>query len=201
MPSKTQIAIKLSRLKTFENPKNYSEQYTTDSEIAATVLWHAFMKGDIQDNTLADLGAGTGILAIGAADLGAKKVFCVEQDEDAITTLKENLDKDEKKIIKIINGDIKDFNEKVDVVIMNPPFGTKEKHADRKFLEKATEISQTIYSFHKTSTLDFIHAFAKDKGFAIDEIIHFKFPLRNTFAHHKKKREYIDVSCIILRKI
>ena len=40
-----------------------------------------------------------------------------------------------------------------DVVVMNPPFGTKEQGMDYIFLTKAFEICKgNVYSFHKTCT-------------------------------------------------
>ena len=40
-----------------------------------------------------------------------------------------------------------------DVVVMNPPFGTKEQGMDYVFLTKAFEICKgNVYSFHKTCT-------------------------------------------------
>lgn len=50
---------------------------------------------------------------------------------------------------------------KSDIVVMNPPFGTKRKNADREFLQAAFTIAEeTVYSLHKTSTRSFIHSFA-----------------------------------------
>lgn len=40
-----------------------------------------------------------------------------------------------------------------DIVITNPPFGTKEAGIDKLFIEKAFEsCSGNVYSFHKAST-------------------------------------------------
>ena len=40
-----------------------------------------------------------------------------------------------------------------DIVVMNPPFGTKEAGIDYLFLQKAFEICNgNVYSFHKSST-------------------------------------------------
>ena len=74
----------LSKMEGFSQPDPAKEQYKTDSEIAATILWNAFMQGDIKDKVVADLGAGTGVLGLGALALGAKFVFLVELDETAL---------------------------------------------------------------------------------------------------------------------
>lgn len=204
--SKSSLAVLLSKLKKYENPKFIDEQYETESEIAAQVLWDAFMKGNIQDKTIADLGAGTGILGIGAALLGAKKVFMIEKDKDAFVVCKENIDElsesfpELKKIITLKNLDIAVFNETIEVVIQNPPFGTKIKHADKQFLEKAFSISNKIYSFHKTSTKQFVESISKDNNFSIKEEHRFSFPLKSTMSFHKKRIERIEVTCFVLEK-
>jgi putative methylase len=199
MIGKSQLAIQLSRLKVFDNPANKLEQYPTDSEVAAEILWKAFLEGDVGGRTIADLGSGTGILSYGCLVLGAKKVYLVEKEEDACRIARENLKSFRN--FSVVCKDVEDFNEKVDVVIQNPPFGTRIKHADVEFLEKAMQVSKKIYSIHKTSTSPFIIKFAKKKGFAVKEILNFSHPLKNTYRHHKKPIQRIEVSCFILEKI
>lgn len=189
------LAVELSKLKTFANPKVMREQYPADSEIAAEVLHSAYMNHDVKNKIIADLGCGTGILGIGALLLEAGFVFFVDDDEDALNILKENLRKYKFKNYKIINKDIKEFNQLVDVVIQNPPFGTKTRHADKIFLEKAFSISRIVYSFHKTSTLRFIQAISRDYNFKITNSFNFKFPLKKNQKFHKKDIQRIEVSC------
>ena len=203
MLSKSGIAIQLSKLRVFDNPSAKAEQYSTDSEIAAEILWTAYMSNEIEDKVIADFGSGTGILGIGALLLGAKKVFFVEQDLNAMTICKENLGAVKKLVsgkFELLHKDVSDFNEKVDVIIENPPFGTKKEHADKVFLEKAFKTSPTIYSIHKTSTKNFVIAIAKDAGFEVKCEYHFKFPLKATMKFHRKKMQKIEVSCFKLQK-
>ena len=70
--SKKDLEIILSTLKGFERPKPELEQYTTPSSLAAELLWQAYIDGNIEGKIVVDLGCGTGILALGAAILGAK---------------------------------------------------------------------------------------------------------------------------------
>src|SRR3989338_609526 len=201
MLSKSGLAVELSKLKSFIQPKVKQEQYTTDSELAAEVLHSAYMNHDVKNKIIADLGCGTGILGIGCLLLEAGFVYFVDNDKDVLEILKENLKKYNFKNYKIINKDIKDFNEAVDVVIQNPPFGTKVKHSDKIFLEKAFSIAKVIYSFHKTSTLRFIEAVSKDNKFKITNSFDFNFPLKQTYEFHKKKIKKIEVSCYRLEKV
>ena len=198
-PTKKGLARLLSLLKGFEAPKVRAEQYITDSETAAEALWQAHMQGDIDGKTIADLGSGTGILGLGALLLGAKKVFLVEKDEAAMKACMQNFElihgeNPFRGEADFILSDIKEFSQKVDVVVENPPFGTKEKHADREFLEKAFEIAPAVYSFHKTSTEKFVNAFSDDKGFKVTHKIDFSFPLKKTQEYHKRRIHRISVS-------
>lgn len=201
MFTKKQLAIQLSKLRVFEKPKLSMEQYPTDSEIAADILWDALMKGDVANKTIADLGAGTGILGIGALLLGAHHVYFVEKDLDAVMLLNENLRILRNKNYTVLSMDVTGFIEKVDTVFQNPPFGTKQAHADKPFMETAFRVATVVYSFHKTSTDAFVRAIAGDFSFQIVETYHFAFPLRQTYAYHKKKKELIDVMCYRLRGV
>jgi putative methylase len=199
--SKSGLAVELSKLDVFPAPDMRMEQYPTDSEIAAEVLWHACMQGGIEGKTIADLGCGTGVLGIGALLLGAKQVFFIDKDTAALAVLGSNLKRlCITKGFKIINEDIASFDEEVDIVIQNPPFGTKDEHIDRFFLGKAFSLADTVYSFHKTATKEFVEKFAQDSGFKIAERMDFKFPIKNTMAFHRKRIQRIEVSCFRFEK-
>jgi len=198
--SRSGLAIELSKFKVFDTAKVELEQYPTDSEVAADVLWDAYMKGDFKEKTVLDLGCGTGILGIGALLLDANKVIFLDKDKQAIEILKKNLIDFPDDSYEIILGEIDKFHEKVDCVIQNPPFGTKHKHIDVLFLQKAFEVGEVIYSFHKTSTINHIKRIAIKNSFTLHQQMDFKFPLKRTLAHHKKDIHRIEVSCIRLFK-
>lgn len=200
MLTKKQLAIQLSKLLVFANPKLELEQYPTNSEAAATVLWDAYMKGDIANKTIADLGAGTGILGVGALLLGAKFVYFVEKDFEAVRILQQNLITLRNKNYTVLQMQVTDFYQNVDTIIQNPPFGTKQEHADKPFLEKAFSVASVVYSFHKTSTELFVRAIAADHLFTVVETYSFSFPLRQTYSYHKKKIEKIEVTCFRILK-
>ena len=195
--SKSGLAIQLSKLAVFENPKLMSEQYATDSESAAEALWFAYMNGDIQDHMVADLGCGTGLLGIGALQLGADKVYFVDNDKEAIDVCNRNLatatDESAASKAVVIAADILDFHEKVDCVVQNPPFGTKAKHADRQFLLQAFKVGQAVYSIHKIETADFVKKIAADNGFTVTNILPLQLQLKNTYEFHRSKMRRVDV--------
>ena len=172
--SKKGLEVLLSRLEGFEEPKVRVEQYSTDASIAAEVLWQAYMKGDIGKVSV-DLGCGTGILGIGLLVLGAGKVYFVDADQKVIDGARENLAK--VKSGYTLSGevvfrcvDINDFEGVVDLVVQNPPFGTKVRHMDKVFLKKAFEVGKVVYSFHKSETKKFVESFSRDNNFIITEV-------------------------------
>lgn len=205
--SKTRLAIVLSGLKGFEKPSVELEQYNTDSGIAAEVLWSAHMSGLVEGKVCADLGCGTGNLGIGLLLLGAEKVFFVDIDVKAIAVLKENIALAEESTgeelesrAQIMHADASMFRQKVDLVMQNPPFGTRNKHADLDFLRYAAKNSGFVYTFHKIETADFIEKTIAELGFRKFAFFSFDFPLRNTMPMHRKKAEHIKVGCWGIRK-
>jgi len=217
---KSQLAILLSKLAVFENPKPELEQYPLDGNSAATILWAAFQNKDIENKIIADLGCGTGILGLGALLLGAKKVYFIDKSEAAIKKAKQNLHFLEQEISQHLQdkatwliGDIALFKNKVHTVLQNPPFGTKTEHADKIFLEKALELGKSIYSIHKTSTLDYLRHIIdmrkrqiKGSGSADAQVqrkiiseIKIEMQLKKTMPWHKKNIERIDTTCLVIK--
>lgn len=205
--SKKALAVALSKLATFEEARVRVEQYPTDSEIAADMLWSALLNGDIveSETIVADLGAGTGILGIGALILGARRVYFVESESSALETAKKNL-KSVESMVRIsgeavfLHMNIAEFSERVDLVVENPPFGTKTKHADTAFLEKAFQISDVVYSFHKAETRKFIDDFSTRNGFDVSDYKEYAFPLKAAMKFHRRRIHRIRVGLWRLAK-
>ena len=198
--SKSGLAIVLASLECFENPKVSQEQYLMDSEIGATVLWNAYYLGDIEGKIITDLGCGTGILGIGALLLGCKCSFFVDSDNYALGIAKNNLSKVKSEGYRIGKAkftceEIKNINIVADIVIQNPPFGTKIRHMDIVFLEKALEIAPVVYSFHKSESKAYLERFSTRKKIKITHIWDFKFPLKAVFEFHRRQIHRINVSC------
>jgi len=203
--NKKQLAILLSKIKSFENPNVRLEQYQTSSEIAASALWIANLNNDIKGKNIIDLGCGTGIIGLGCLALGARHVYFVDVDGNALNIVKENVKYLQGELGKkfkydIVNYDVKDFNKKGDVVFQNPPFGVKKSHTDKLFLMKAMFLSKKVYSFHKKESEKFLGTFSNDNGFSIKHLMQFSFPLKRTFRFHIKRVKYIDVCFYMLTK-
>jgi len=202
--SKKALAMVLSGLEGFIGPKVSVEQYSTDPEIAAEVLWQAYMKGDIAKVSV-DLGSGPGMLGIGLLALGAEKVYFVDFDKKVMGIAKRNVAKIKSE--RNIAGEalfrvseVDTFNDQVDLVVMNPPFGIKVRHMDKIFLKKAFEIGKVVYSFHKTESKKFLESFSRDNNFRITNVFDFEFPLKATMSFHSKRIKKILVSCFRFEK-
>ncbi len=198
--NKKQLSIILSKIRVFDDPDVKLEQYATDSNTAADLLWNAYLEDDIKGKVIADLGCGPGIFGLGALVLGAKEVHFVDIDKDTLNIAKKNLQLVDSMLgskfkAKFHNVNVADFKKKCDVVIENPPFGVKEKHNDKLFLLQAMSIAPVIYSFHKLSTRAFIDSMIEDNGFSVKQVWKYHFPLKRLFWFHSKDISYADVAC------
>tara|TARA_Y100000310_G_C20447468_1_gene699114 strand:- start:113 stop:724 length:612 start_codon:yes stop_codon:yes gene_type:complete len=194
-----ELAIRLSKLKGFENPQIQLEQYPTDSNIAARIIHYAYTNKDIDGKNIVDLGCGYGILGLGALLMNAASVVFVDSDPEAIRTCKHNFDvlKDKFEIsenVKFVCSDVNDYDVECDTVIMNPPFGTKTKHADLIFLEKAFQLAQVVYTIHKEVTKNYILETATKYGYKLCRLEKIRFSLQATMKMHKKKVQDIQVA-------
>ena len=195
---KKDLEIRLQSLRTFENPKVSLEQYPTPSVIASDILFSAYAAGDIAGKRVADLGCGTGIFAIGAYLLGAESVTAFDTDADALATAKANAS-DAGCDIEFVRCDISEVSGEFDTVLMNPPFGSQNKHADRPFLAKAMGIADSVYSIHMAVTLDYIEKTAESAGRTVASHKTYKYEIPHTFSFHSKAKKSVDVTAVNIR--
>lgn len=186
---KKQLEILLEKVERFESPSAYLEQYLTPAPIAAELLFFAFMNRDL-DDTVYDLGCGTGMLAIGAGLLGAREVYGFDIDNDSLKIARRNAAKFEVDI-EFVCTRIEDVRGKAHTVLMNPPFGAQNKGNDRPFLKKAVEIADVAYSIHNAGSYEFIKKFISPAVITDSYIL--GFPIERTFKFHKKVKEVVNV--------
>jgi putative methylase len=196
------LEMALQRLDSFPRPRAALEQYQTPAPLAARLLYHALMKGDIGGKSVCDLGSGTGVLAIGAALLGAASVKGVEKDPNAVAVAQENAALFAVEV-EFITADILDtaLPEKIgscDTVIMNPPFGAQKVHADRPFIDLAITTAPVVYSIFNAGSTPFIKAFIRKRA-EVAEQVGSAFAIRRTFAFHT--RDVLEFEVEILRLV
>ena len=195
------LEMTLQHIAGYYHPRAALEQYQTPAPLAARLLYHALMKGDIEGKTVCDLGCGTGVLAIGAALLGADCVRGVDSDPKAVEGANANaalLDAH----VEFIVADVRDaaLPERLgscDTVIMNPPFGAQKAHADRPFIDLAISIAPVTYSIFNAGSTQFIKTYTAGRA-TIDERIGGVFPIKRTFTFHTQDVQEIGVEILRL---
>ncbi len=167
----------------FDKPITELEQYSTPVDIVSEIIKLASAQGHLSGN-VADLGCGTGRLAIGAALLGTD-ITAYEIDKNALE-LARNYSKEHNLDIEWINLAIENIDKKYDTVLMNPPFGSQRPGADRAFLKKALEIGTNIWTIHMAETKGFVRDFVEKNNGKIVSAYEFDFPIKNTMIFHTK---------------
>lgn len=219
---KRNLEIALSKVESHPQPRAYLEQYTIPEDIAAEILFiAAYTNNDIVGKRVADLGCGTGRLAIGAALLGAKEVVAVDIDKVAVKLAWKNAAKlNVKDRIQFIIADIDVLHGVFDTVVQNPPFGVQKRKADRKFLQKSLKIAQKIYSLHKgesskehvkrfkefgtqvalAKTSAFLRRFIERRGGKILGVYQMLMIIPYMFKFHRKQKHQFLVNLYIIEK-
>lgn len=194
----------LGGVRVFERPKVALEQYPTGAHLAACML-HTMEAsfGELEGAVVADLGCGTGVLSVGAALCGAAAVVGVDVDGDALEIAQHNIDEYEcAGEVSLLQAPIGAGaplplrSGSVDVVVMNPPFGTKTKGADAAFLAAARALRpRAVWSLHKSSTRAFLDKYArKTLGFTEAEVVaEMRYDLPKSYRFHKKASVDIEV--------
>ncbi len=185
---KKQLEVVLQKLAPHPDPSAELEQYMTPGDVASALLSLAYIRGDIADKIVYDLGCGTGRLAIGAALLGAKEVVGVDLDGRALETARENAHEAGVEV-KWVEADVEGFRESgADTVVQNPPFGVQRKGADMKFLRKALELARVVYSLHKAPPRNrgFIAERVKEMGGKITDRMELTFHIPRQFKFHTR---------------
>jgi putative methylase len=198
------LEMTLERVAGFSSPRPALEQYQTPAPLAARLLYHALMKGDIEGKVVCDLGCGTGVLAIGAALLGAESVKGVDVDPIAVTIARANAAQ-RNVDIEFIVANVKDhvlpgLLGSCNTTIMNPPFGAQKVHADRPFIDLAISIAPVTYSIFNAGSTQFIKTYTAGRA-QIDERVGGVFPIKRTFSFHTKEVQEIEVEILrLIRK-
>lgn len=195
---KKDLEIRLERVRPFKEPSAALEQYPTPATIASDILFSAYANGDVSECIVNDLGCGTGIFAIGAKLLDAEKVRGYDVSSSALAIARENADTLGTEI-EFIETDISKVNDKADTTFMNPPFGCQNEHADRPFLQKAMELSDSIYSIHMANTIGFLEDFAASYGREIVARATYNYNIPHTFSFHSKTRQKVDIVVVNIR--
>ncbi|MES2154931.1 MAG: methyltransferase [bacterium] len=198
-----ELEAKLAAVPRHAAPRPELEQYRTPDAVAAELLLAASADGAIRGRNVLDLGCGTGVLAIGAALLGATLATGVDVDPDAIA-LAQGAAADAGVVQRtwFIVADIAAWHADptgFDTVVMNPPFGAQKanRHADRLFLERASQAVKprdgTVWFLAQERTERFLGKYAAELGGRLERIAVWDYPLEDTMAHHAEAARLVRV--------
>ena len=195
------LAIRLSKLTPHPCTDVLLEQYATEGDLAAYWMLAVDQLDGLEGKVVVDLGAGNGILGIGALLLGAARVIFVETDEEALDVLHSNvasLDHDLPNRASVVAAHVGVDNlllNEVDLIVMNPPWGVQRERADRPFLETAfASTAQAVHLLH-SDRASHLSALAKTHGWEAEAVLRTEFRLPPTYQHHAKRTGTTDVQC------
>jgi predicted RNA methylase len=190
---KRDLAIRLQLVAPHPKPKVALEQYTIPATLAADILFEAcYVYNDIENKSVADLGTGTGRLALGASILGAGYVVGIDLDPVSLAVASRNA-----KLLAShpdwVCGVVESLRGSVDTVLMNPPFGTKQRHSDIRFLEIALALGTVVYSIHKSSTRQYLIRYLQGRAGESERILSTKMAIPHQFDFHRKRIRRVEV--------
>ena len=186
------LAMILSGLDPHPNDSVELEQYTTEGDLAARWLADIAAFGDLTEGrTVADLGAGNGILGLGALAMGAGRATLVEADQAACDAAKSNAESmgfsDSVEVIQATLGSDKVDLRSADVVISNPPWGRQTPKADRPFLEAMIAAETPSHLLHSAEATH-IQPLFEDAGWSAERYGEADFALPAAYSHHSRQR-------------
>lgn len=137
----------------FPNPNFFLEQYSTSLDILEAYF---DLYPSESDATILDLGIGTGILSFLASIKGAKRIIGIDIDRKVLQVARLNAQQLHLTHLNLIHSAVEFFNftsftNRVNGIIMNPPFGTKRKFLDFVFLKRAMQTKAWILTLHKSN--------------------------------------------------
>ena len=168
------------------------EQYTTDGDLAARWLADIATYGDLTEGcTVSDLGAGNGVLGLGALAMGAGWAMLVEADQAACDVAKSNAEsmgfaESVEVIHATLGSDPVDLGS-ADVVISNPPWGRQTLGADRPFLEAILSTGAPAHLLHSAEATH-IRPLFEDAGWSTERYGEADFALPAAYSHHSRQR-------------
>ena len=186
------LAISLSNLDTKQNLDPHLEQYITPGDLASRWLFDILAFGDIKSGCrVVDLGAGNGILGIGASLLGADFTTFIEADLEMCNIAQKNaescLTDGTYEIQNIEVGKEVPILDEIDLVISNPPWGRQTEGADAHFLDLIISLGVTTHLMHNNSAKHIKNRF-EDMDWNVEKYGEADFPIPASYGHHKMAR-------------
>ena len=186
------MAMILSGLEPHPSNSVELEQYTTEGDLAVRWLSDIVAFGDLAEGcTVADLGAGNGVLGLGALAMGAGRALLVEADQTACDVAMLNAESmgfaDSVELIQATLGSEPVDLSSADVIISNPPWGRQTSRADRPFLEAMIAAEIPAHLLHSAEAIH-IQPLFEDAGWSAERYGEADFALPAAYSHHSRQR-------------
>ena len=186
------LAMLLSGLDSHTYDSVKLEQYATDGDLASRWLADIAAYGDLAEGcTVADLGAGNGVLGLGALAIGAGRAILVEADQSACEVVKSNAESmgfsESVEVFHTTIGSDPIDLDSADVVISNPPWGRQTPRADRPFLEAILSTGVPAHLMHSAEATH-IRPLFEDAGWSVERYGETDFALPAAYSHHSRQR-------------
>ena len=195
------LAIALSKLAPHPCQHLDLEQYATEGDLAAYWMLGVDQLDGIEGKRVLDIGAGNGILGIACLLLGAEHVTMVEVDPEVVKVINANvasLPVELQSRTTVVHGDVREHDlptEGVDLVVMNPPWGTQVARADRPFLDQAFATDATAVHLLHHANAAHLEAVGEGAGWRAEVVLQTEFRLPPTYFHHAQRKGFTDVKC------
>tara|TARA_Y100000768_G_scaffold251801_1_gene191298 strand:- start:26 stop:679 length:654 start_codon:yes stop_codon:yes gene_type:complete len=195
------LAINLSKLTPHPCENVGLEQYATEGDLASYWMLAVDELDGFEQSSVVDMGAGNGILGIGALLLGADRVVFVETDPAALAVIESNLAslgngmQARAEVLSATVGLDEVPLDDVDIIVMNPPWGVQREKADRVFLEAAFDSKATSIHVLHSDKATHLEPLAKEHGWDAETVLRTEFRLPPTYAHHAQRKGKTDVKC------
>ena len=197
---RSELIRRLDRVPAFPDPRPELEQVRTPPEAAAEMLWAALGAGELEGRAVADLGCGTGVLALGAALLGARSVEGWDVDARALA-LGRDTAQEWGVEVRFVERSVEPPGPVAETILMNPPFGAQRAQADRPFWEAALGgTASAVYAFALADSRSFIERQAVAHSARLDERRPIDWTLPATFRHHRRRNVPLKVDLWVLRR-
>ena len=186
------MAMILSGLEPHPSNSVELEQYTIEGDLAVRWLSDIVAFGDLAEGcTVADLGAGNGVLGLGALAMGAGRALLVEADQTACDVAMFNAESmrfaDSVELIQATLGSEPVDLSSADVIISNPPWGRQMSRADRPFLEAMIAAEIPAHLLHSAEAIH-IQPLFEDAGWSAERYGEADFALPAAYSHHSRQR-------------
>ncbi len=182
----------LSGLEQLRHQSAELEQYATDGDLAARWLFDIAAFGDLPKGCqVADLGAGNGVLGIGAVVMGAGRALLLESDGSACNIAQSNAEalglSHSVEVIRATLGIDRHDIGNADVVISNPPWGRQTPKADRPFIDAILSLGAPAHIMH-SSEAKHIEPLFEEQEWSAEKYGEADFVIPAAYSHHSRQR-------------